>query len=156
MNYDLDRLGPLLHDAARAMRKRFECCTRQLGLSSAQWRLLVNLARDERATQARLADLLDVEPISVSRLIDRMQTAGWVRRETDPSDRRVRLIVPTPKARRAHDEIRAIANGVYDEALNGLSAPQRDTLVKGLNVIIENLSEACPARSAQPQAARKP
>ncbi len=143
MNYDLKRLGPLLHDAARAMRKRFEYRTRELGLSSAQWRLLINLAREGRMTQTRLADLLDVEPISVSRLIDRMQAAGWVARQTDPNDRRVRLIVPTEKARLAHDDIRTIADTVYDEALSGLSAMERNTLAKGLNAIIDNLSGPC-------------
>jgi len=140
MMYGMDRLGPLLHGAARAMRKRFEYRMREMGLSSAQWRLLVNLARQERMTQAGLADLLDVEPISVSRLVDRMEAAGWVARETDPRDRRVRLIVPTPKARLAHEDIRAIADEVYDEALNGLSATERDTLVKGLSAISANLS----------------
>jgi len=150
MKYEMNRLGPLLHDSARALRKRFDYRTRQLGLSSAQWRLLINLAREERMTQARLADLLDVEPISVSRLIDRMEAAGWVARETDPHDRRVRLIVPTDQARLAHDDIRAIADEVYDEALSGMTSTQRDTLVKGLNAIIENLSGPCPEQPPGP------
>ncbi len=64
-----------------------------MGLSSAQWRLLIHVLKEERVTQARLAERLEIEPISVSRLIDRMEQAGWVMRETDPNDRRVRLIV---------------------------------------------------------------
>lgn len=75
-----ERLGFLIHDAARLMRKRFETLGRRHGLSSAQWRLLVRVVKDEGVAQARLAELLEVEPISVSRLLDRMEEAGWIER----------------------------------------------------------------------------
>ncbi len=91
LNPDLtDRLGFLLHDAGRLMRKRFEHHSGRYGLSSAQWRLLVRVFKEEGVAQARLAELLEIEPISVSRLIDRMQGAGWIERRTDMADRRVR------------------------------------------------------------------
>lgn len=140
MKMGTDRLGLLLHDAARAMRKRFEQRTASLGLSSAQWRLLAIVSREGRATQARLADMLEIEPISVSRLIDRMEQGGWVTRTHDPADRRVRVVVPTDKTLSAYAEIRATANEVYDEALAGLGAPERAALIAGLNAIISNLS----------------
>ena len=87
-------LGPLLHDAARLIRRRFEQHTADLGLSSAQWRLLIHVLKEERVTQARLAERLEIEPISVSRLIDRMVQAGWVMRETDPNSKPQRLPQP--------------------------------------------------------------
>lgn len=68
-----DRLGFLLHDAARLMRRRFEARASGYGLSSAQWRLLVRVVKEAGVAQARLAELLEIEPISVSRLIDRME-----------------------------------------------------------------------------------
>ena len=149
MKLGLEKLAPLLHDASRAMRKRFEQRTQALGLSSAQWRLFIHLAREGRASQARLADLLDIEPISVPRLLDRMASADWVTRELDMSDRRVRVIVPTPKALRAYEQIRAIASGVYDEALADVSKREREILVVGLNSIVKNLSDLgmsqCPS-----------
>lgn len=150
MKLGLEKLAPLLHDASRAMRKRFEQRTQALGLSSAQWRLFIHLVREGSASQARLADLLDIEPISVSRLLDRMAAAGWVTREQDMSDRRVRVIVPTPKALQAYEQICSIANEVYDEALAGLSKQDREILVVGLNSIVKNLSD--PGMSQCPSA----
>ena len=153
MKLGLEKLAPLLHDAGRAMRKRFEQRTQDLGLSSAQWRLLVHLAREGRASQKHLADLLDIEPISVSRLLDRMAAADWVTRELDMSDRRVRMIVPTPKALQAYEQIRSIASEVYDEALAGLSGREREMLVVGLNTIVKNLSSPgmshCPSADVE-------
>ena len=106
-------LGLLLHDAARALRKRFEQRTEALGLSSAQWRLLLLVCRKPGLPQSRFADALDIEPISVSRLIDRMETGGWVTRQDDPRDRRVRLVLPTDKALDAYAGIKSIADEVY-------------------------------------------
>lgn len=142
MKQDIDRLGLLLHDATRAVRKRFEAKTSHLGLSTAQWRLLAQLSREPRATQARLADLLDIEPISVSRLIDRMEQGGWVRREADPCDRRARLVAPTEKAEAAYAGITAIADEVYGVALRGLEPGQHAELIAMLRTIILNLSDA--------------
>lgn len=134
-----ERLGFLIHDAARLMRKRFEARASGLGLSAAQWRLMVRVAKEEGVAQARLAELLEIEPISVSRLIDRMEEGGWIERRTDASDRRVRTIFPTLKARKAYAEVKDLAGEVYEEALSGLSTDDRRTLVKGLRTLVENL-----------------
>ena len=153
MTLGLDRLGLLLHDATRAVRRRFELRTQDWGLSSAQWRLLVSLKRDARASQARLAELLEIEPISVSRMVDRMEQTGWVRREPDPADRRARVIVPTDQALKAFETVNGVAGGVYAEALAGLSESEKAALVKALNKIIENLTgeEAVCATEPQPE-----
>ena len=74
------RFGFLLHDIARLMRKRFDARVRNSGLTRAQWQMLMALKRLEGANQATLADALDLEPITVGRLIDRMEEAGWVER----------------------------------------------------------------------------
>ena len=74
----IDRLGFLIHDAQRLLRKRFEMRGAEYGLSAAQWRLLVRLVKEEGVPQARLAELLEIEPISVSRLLDRMEEGGWI------------------------------------------------------------------------------
>ena len=134
-------LGILLHDASRLLRKRFEMRTADHGLSSAQWRLLVHVAREGAMTQARLGERLEIEPISVSRLVDRMEQAGWVARKADESDRRVRLVAATPKTLRVFDEVRGLANEVYDEALAGFSEKDRQGLMAALRLLIDNLSE---------------
>lgn len=146
-------LGLLLHDASRGLRKRFEQRTEALGLSSAQWRLLLLVCRKPGLPQSRFADALDIEPISVSRLIDRMETGGWVTRQDDPRDRRVRLVLPTDKALDAYAGIKSIADDVYAEALAGLDARETEILIAGLTAIIRNLSAgdcAAPTPSLNP------
>lgn len=140
-----NNLGLLLHDASRLLRKRFEARSRDLGLSSAQWRLLIRLGREGKAPQVRLAELLEIEPISLSRLVDRMAEGGWVRREKDPSDRRVNLVVPTAKATRAFEELCGMTDSVFEEALAGIPPRDRAVLVTALSTIISNLSGPDPS-----------
>jgi MarR family transcriptional regulator, transcriptional regulator for hemolysin len=141
-----ERLGFLMHDAARLMRKRFETLAAAYGLSAAQWRLMVRLVKEEGVAQARLAELLEIEPISVSRLLDRMEESGWVERRQDSGDRRVRTIFPTEKSRKTFGEVKAVAGEVYEEALAGLSPEQRRATIHGLSTIVDNLS-AAPAET---------
>lgn len=143
-----ERLGLLLHDAARVTRKAFEARAAELGLSSAQWRLLVHVAREGRISQTRLADLLEVEPISVSRLVDRMECAGWVQREASPGDRRIRLVAPSEKALQLLGKVKAMADDVYACALDGLPPADRTALIRALNLIITNLTKADAVLSA--------
>lgn len=140
-NGGIDRLGFLIHDATRLLRKRFEKRGSQHGLSAAQWRLLVRVVKEEGIAQARLAELLEIEPISVSRLIDRMEEAGWIERRADPRDRRIRTIYPTAKSREAYGEIKSHAGEVYEEALAGMPLEARKALIEGLELIVSNLSD---------------
>ncbi|MBX3579570.1 MAG: MarR family transcriptional regulator [Rhizobiaceae bacterium] len=142
MKNDPASLGFLLHDATRLLRRRFEQRAGIHGLSAAQWRLLVAVVKDEGVAQARLAEVLEVEPISVSRLVDRMEAAGWIERRSDSTDRRVRTIHPTDKCRALFQTIRAYAAEVYDEAFRGMAGPERQAVMAGLAAIISNLSTA--------------
>lgn len=142
---ETDRLGFLLHDASRLLRKRFETRASAYGLSSAQWRLLVRVFKEEGVAQARLAELLEIEPISVSRLIDRMEEAGWIERRFDPGDRRVRQIFLTDRSRPIFGEMRAVATDVFDQAMTGLSPEERRATIAHLKTIVSNLSDGDPA-----------
>lgn len=155
MNYRIEKLGPLLQDATRKVWSRFEQRTASHGLSAAQWRLLGHLLREGPSTQTALAMLLEVEPISVSRLIDRMEQGGWLHREAHPDDRRARIVVATDKARRIGPEAKAIVIALYDEALAGLSDDDRRVLQAALEKISENLKapDAAPDPD-QPSPAR--
>lgn len=135
-------LGFLLSDAARLLRLRFDQKARHLGLTRAQWRALAQLARDEGASQARLAELLDLEPITVCRLVDRMEEGGWLERRPDPADRRKHLLFLTPRARPMIAEMRALAEEVYAEALAGLPPEARAQLLALLEQVRANLAEA--------------
>ncbi|WP_431297907.1 MarR family winged helix-turn-helix transcriptional regulator [Tabrizicola sp. BL-A-41-H6] len=142
MTYRIDRLGTLFQDIGRRFWARFEHRTAAYGLSAAQWRLLGQLLREGPMTQAALAGLVGVEPISVSRLIDRMEQQGWLRREAHPEDRRARIVVATDKAREVAPTVRAIAEVLYDEALAGLDDEERRVLHATLQKITENLQAA--------------
>lgn len=142
-----ESLGFLLQDATRHLRKRFEQLGGAYGLSAAQWRLLVTVKHDEGVPQARLAEILEVEPISVSRLVDRMEEAGWIERRTDPTDRRVRTIHGTAKSTKLFETLKGVAAEVYDEAFAGTSAAERKAIMAGLKTIIANLSASVAAHS---------
>lgn len=139
-NEPVPSLGLLIHDAARAVQKRFEARASGHNLSAAQWRLLARLVKAEGAPQARLADLMEIEPISVSRLLDRMEDGGWIERRPDPADRRVRMVFPTARGRQVFAEIKQIASEIYEEALAGLPPGEREVLYRGLRTLIDNLS----------------
>src|SRR5436190_20361761 len=100
-------LGFLLHDVARLLRTRFDQRARALGLTRAQWSVLAHLSRQEGLNQSALADVLEVEPITLARLLDRLEAARLVERRPDPADRRARLLYLTAPARPLLDDMRA-------------------------------------------------
>ena len=91
--------------------------------------------------QARLAELLEIEPISVSRLLDRMEEAGWIERRPDADDRRVRRVYPTARAQAVYGRVRGMAHEVYGEALAGVPDADRAALIRTLETITTNLSD---------------
>jgi len=139
---ELDRaFGFVVHDVARLLAKRFDQRAKSLGLTRAQWRALAFLAREEGVSQARLADILEVEPITLVRLVDRMEEAGWVVRRPHPTDRRLRLLFLTEKARDTFARMRVIGAKVRAEALTGLTTEEHDLLIDLLLRVRTNLSE---------------
>lgn len=134
-------LGFLLSDSARLMRRRFDQLARHLGMTRAQWQVLFHLARREGINQARLAELLDLEPITLCRQVDRMEEAGWVERRPDPNDRRARRLFMTEKARPMIAAMRGIADELYAEALAGMSADEVAELSRLLERVRANLAE---------------
>lgn len=89
MDSSTSELPFLLHDVARLLRVRFDQHARRWGMTRAQCVILLKLSCKPGLSQAELAALLEVEPITVGRLIDRMEASGWVERRPDPSDRRI-------------------------------------------------------------------
>lgn len=132
----------LLVDVSRLIRRRFDERARVVGLTHAQWRTLVVLSRNEGSKQGKLADLLDVEPITLCRMVDRLEEAGHVERRRDPADRRGWLIFLTDAAHPLLDDIRVIADGLFEDALAGLDAAARGYLYGALSLIRTNLSDA--------------
>ncbi|WP_369725645.1 MarR family winged helix-turn-helix transcriptional regulator [Bradyrhizobium sp. LLZ17] len=138
-------LGFLLHDVARLMRKRFEQHARGFGLTRAQWQALAYLSRNEGISQTGLADLLDVEPITLSRIVDRLVESGFVDRIPHATDRRVWRLSLTDAAKPKLKQVRELGERTRSETLAGLSQSDRECLLKSLSVMRSNLSAACDA-----------
>jgi MarR family transcriptional regulator, transcriptional regulator for hemolysin len=138
-------LGFLLHDVARLMRKRFEQHARGLGLTRSQWQVLAYLSRNEGISQSGLADLLDVEPITLSRIVDRLVETGFVDRTPHATDRRVWCLRLTEAARPRLKQLRELGEKTRSETLAGVSEADRERLIKTLLALRFNLSAACDA-----------
>lgn len=135
-----ETLGFVLHDAARLMRRDFERRARSLGLTRAQWQTLFHLSRNEGCNQAALADLLDVEPITVARVLDRLEVAGWVERRPDPTDRRCWLLFLRPEALPIMEQLQSLGAETRAIALAGISEREHEQLMTLLGRIRRNLS----------------
>jgi MarR family transcriptional regulator, transcriptional regulator for hemolysin len=151
MDENAPTLGFLLHEVARLLRKRFEQNARGSGLTRAQWHVLAYLAQNEGINQSGLADLLEIEPITLGRILDKLQTLGLVERHPHPSDRRVWLLHLTPAARSRLTELRRIGEVTRGEALAGVSEVDTERLLKTLQELKANLTDAC----ASPVAGQK-
>jgi MarR family transcriptional regulator, transcriptional regulator for hemolysin len=145
-------LGFVLNDVARLMRKRFEQRARAaaLGLTRAQAAVLANLARQEGINQVSLAQILELEPITLARLLDRLQAAGLIERRADPKDRRAHLLFLTDAAYPLLDRIFALAAEVREDALSGVPEPDRDLLLETLIEMKSNLIERAEVETAAP------
>jgi DNA-binding MarR family transcriptional regulator len=136
-------LGFVLNDVARLMRKRFEQRARAaaLGLTRAQAAVLANLARQEGINQVSLAQILELEPITLARLLDRLQAAALIERRPDPKDRRAHLLYLTDVAYPLLDRIFALAAEVREEAMSGIPEANRNLLLEMMISMRANLIE---------------
>jgi DNA-binding MarR family transcriptional regulator len=129
----------LLHDVTRLMRKHFDRRATRLQLTRAQWRALKVIRRHEGLSQTELADYLDMEPIAVGRVVDRLEKTGFVERRADPADRRRWRLHLTAKAHAIVDEMEVIGAGLREEVLHGVKPGDFDALLRVLAQIKDNL-----------------
>ncbi|MNF30232.1 Transcriptional regulator SlyA [compost metagenome] len=156
MNLYQNRLGFLMADVFRLMRRTFECRLEGSTLTQAQARALVYLARQEGCRQVELAELLEVQPITLARLIDQLAQAGLVERRADPKDRRAYQLFLTPAATPHLQAIDQAASMVRTQALGGLDEEQIATLLFALGQMRDNLgaprgagASACSGKNEQ-------
>lgn len=133
----------LFRDVARLLRRRFEQCAQGVGvpLTRAQCFVLVHIGREPGLTQARLATLMDVEPIALVRLIDRLEAEKLVERRLDPRDRRVWRLYLTDAAAPVIERIGRISAAVIGRALTEVPQTEIGALLAMLQRLKTNLSE---------------
>jgi MarR family transcriptional regulator for hemolysin len=149
-------VGHRLHAVARLIRRRFERSVRQAGLpiTRLQASLLIRIARNPGLSQAAAATDLDIEPIALVRMLDRLHEEGLVERRAHPTDRRVRTLWLTPLAWPVVDRIVEINLIVREEACAGLSPAVRDMLMDALDHMKNNLAAAEAAAGEPVEPAR--
>lgn len=125
-------LGYLVLDVARMMSASFEARTRSIGVTRAQWSLIGALVRAEGCNQVQLAELMQITPISLSRLVDRMEAAGWVERRAEAGDRRSYRLFLTAKAHAIRPALRRLSDATQEEALAALDPDARRQLLESL------------------------
>jgi MarR family transcriptional regulator for hemolysin len=132
-------IGHLLADNSRLARRAFDERVRADGVTGPQARLLLMLERGPGENQGHYADLLDVEPITLCRMVDRLEDAGLVERRPDVNDRRARRLHLTAKSRAKLTRLRERLDTMVDEILVGLSVADREEFVRLLTVVRTNL-----------------
>jgi DNA-binding MarR family transcriptional regulator len=135
-----DDLGFVLGDAARLLRRSFDERARAMGVTRPQWRVLALLKRFDGSTQVTIADMLEVEPITLGRMIDRLQDAELVERRADPKDRRAWRLHLTAKGLAKIKELQPTASAMFIDALQGISEAKQTELEDMLNIIRSNLT----------------
>lgn len=147
------QLGAMLYDVTRLIRRRFERRARQAGLplTRHQARTLLYIARNEGLSQAAVATMLDIEPIALVRLLDKLHEEEMVERRPHPTDRRIRTLWLTPIGWAVIGRVLAINAAVREEACAGLTAPAREVLMQALDLMRDNLAVAEETDNAAPQ-----
>ena len=143
----------MINDVARMLRTYADYKGAQFGVTRAQWAVLVRLDRFEGLKQSELAEMLDLQPITLTRLLDRLCENGLIERRADPNDRRAKRLFLTPAARPLLEQLGILSEETMAAALCGVSRESVESIVAQLAVVKENLRHAIQQRT--PVAARE-
>ena len=131
----------LLNDVARLMRTRADQRARTLGMTRAQWAILKRVERQPGFSQSELAALIEVEPITVARLVDRLEASGFVERRADPKDRRIWRLHLKPEAKPVLRKLNRLKDELRDEVTNGVDPAATERLIDTLLQLKANLTD---------------
>ena len=153
----LDRVefGYAVTDITRLLRRVFDRRSLHLGLTRAQWRAMHRIQRVPGLSQTQLAEDLDLEPIAVGRVIDRLERAGFVERRPDPEDRRRWMLHPLPRSAEVMGGMRRVAVNLHDDLLAGVSPADLHTTMAVLAQVKETLGELDRAGREPPRPKRR-
>jgi MarR family transcriptional regulator for hemolysin len=135
-------IAVVVTDVARMLRTYADQRARQFGISRAQWVVLMRLHRSEGLKQSELAEILDLQPISLTRLLDRLAQNGLIERRPDPNDRRANRLYLTPAARPLLKRLSALGQEVMGTVLQGVDAAAQERMLRELEAMKDNLRAA--------------
>jgi MarR family transcriptional regulator for hemolysin len=145
----------LLNDVARLLRTYADYRAAQFGMTRAQWAVLVRVDRAEGLNQSELAETLDLQPITLTRLLDKLCDSGLIERRPDPTDRRAKRLFLTPAARPLLERLGALGEETMANALNGVGGESVERMVSELAVVKENLRRLIHQRDTTPTGERR-
>ena len=137
----------ILNDVARMLRTYADHKAAQFGITRAQWVVLVRLDRSEGLKQSELAEVLDLQPISLTRLLDKLAECGLIERRPDPVDRRAKRLFLTPAARPLLEKLGDLGEELMATALAGVPGDSVERMIGELGTVKENLRQAIAQRS---------
>jgi MarR family transcriptional regulator for hemolysin len=153
------KLGPeremafKIMDVARLLKTFADQRARFYGMTRAQWAVLVRLDLSEGLKQSELAELLDLQPITLTRLLDRLAHNGLIERRADPNDRRANRLFLTPAARPLLERLSDVGTDMMKTVLDGVDAKAIERMLRELETMLENLRGAINRNSPQSQTA---
>jgi MarR family transcriptional regulator for hemolysin len=131
----------LISDVARLLRTCADQRAASIGMTRAQWAVMMRLERAEGLKQAELAEQLDLQPITLTRLLDRLCDAGLIERRSDPKDRRAKRLFLTPAARPLLERLHVIGETLMTDVLAGLDDATIAVMLEKLGRVKDNLRE---------------
>lgn len=137
-----------INDVARLLRTYADHEARRFGMTRAKWAVLARLDRFEGLKQAELAEMLDLQPISLTRLLDGLAENGLIERRPDPDDRRAKRLFLTPAGRPLLAQLTELGEDLMETALDGLAPTDVAALLASLGAIKENLRQAVQKKLA--------
>jgi MarR family transcriptional regulator, transcriptional regulator for hemolysin len=138
----------ILNDVARLLRTYADHKAAQFGTTRAQWSVLVRLDRAEGLNQSELADMLDLQPITLTRLLDKLADNGLIERRPDPDDRRAKRLFLTPAARPLLEHLGSLGEEIMTAVLEGLEPQAVEQMIGQLGIVRENLRTLTQQRHA--------
>lgn len=144
-----------LNDAARMLRTFADHKAAQFGITRAQWVVLARLDHSEGLKQSELAEILDLQPISLTRLLDKLCESGLIERRPDPIDRRAKRLFLTPAARPLLEKLVDLGEHLMATALTGIERESVERMVVQLGIMKENLRQAIASRPADAAGERR-
>jgi MarR family transcriptional regulator for hemolysin len=136
-----------ISDVARLLRTYADQRAREFGMTRAQWAVLARVERSEGLKQCELAEVLDLQPITLTRLIDRLCDGGLIERRSDPDDRRAKRLYLTPAARPVLDGLTRLGKDMMATVLAGIEPTAIDQLLAHLLTLKTNLRDAIANRA---------